>query len=357
MSNTPPLSVILTIFNMGSCLEECLLSIQNQTFENYELICIDDGSTDNSSEILSRLSKSDDRIRVITQDNCGVSASRNRGIAEASGTYTMILDADDLFEETLFECMISQAQTTQADVVVCRSCEYDNQTKQETSIDWTIRERFLPGKEVFSPLELKGCVFTAFMGWPWDKIYLTQFIQEEKLSFPLIENSEDLVFVYLALVKSRRISIVDQVLIKHRVNREASLSNSRERFPRCFYESLVILKKELQKDRDVWIDFKWGFLNWALHHTCCNIHTLPEGSARSSLVTELFEGSLCELELDQHPFEYYSLYEDIPYLYEVLQAEYRNEPYRRGFWDRAASASKRINSEGFLGAFKSYFND
>ena len=95
-----PLSVVLTVYNMSECLEECLDSLQAQTFQRFELICIDDGSVDDSLEILNKYASSFEKCTIIRQKNKGAAAARNAGIGLARGDYLLMLDSDDIFEPT-----------------------------------------------------------------------------------------------------------------------------------------------------------------------------------------------------------------------------------------------------------------
>ena len=95
-------SIIIPAYNASKYISECINSIINQTSDNYELIIIDDGSTDNTLEICNEVAKKNDRIKVIHQDNKGVSITRARGVAEAKGEYLVFCDSDDmLYSETL----------------------------------------------------------------------------------------------------------------------------------------------------------------------------------------------------------------------------------------------------------------
>lgn len=354
-NSTPALSVVLTVYNMESCLKACLDTIQAQTFDDYELICIDDGSSDGSCDILESYTQIIPHMRIIKQKNKGAAAARNLGMAQASGTFTMLLDSDDVFEPKLFESLTRRTEQTNADVVVCRSCELDHQTGRVRPSDWTVKTDLLPTHDPFSPYDTKGCLLTALMGWPWDKLYRTSFLKEHHLKFPEMENSEDLYFVYLALLKAQRISIENDVLIKHRINRAASVSNSRLRSPLCFYDGIAMLKNEMKKDARLYREFEWGFLNWAFDYACWNILSLPDGKEKKEAAYKFTSGQLEELELSKHPLEYYLLYPDsIRRFYRIKAYCEQNAPSaeHRGFWSLAARACESIGSEGFVRTVK-----
>ena len=119
-------SIITPVYNVEACIERNIKSIINQTCSDFELLLIDDGSQDRSIDIAKELlEKTELNYRIITQENAGVSAARNRGIKEASGEYITFLDSDDYFEDTFIEKMYNKAKETSCDVVFCDYSEVD----------------------------------------------------------------------------------------------------------------------------------------------------------------------------------------------------------------------------------------
>lgn len=112
------ISVIIPVYNVEKYLEACLRSIRDQTFADYELILVDDGSTDNSLAIMWRYAEADDRISIISQSNKGVSAARNLGLSVARGDYILFVDSDDTILPDALECLWHHAQDTDADIVL-----------------------------------------------------------------------------------------------------------------------------------------------------------------------------------------------------------------------------------------------
>ena len=96
-------SVILPVYNAGKYLHQCMDSIVNQTLKDIEIICVDDGSSDNSLEILRQYAEKDERVKVIAQANGGAGAARNNGLRAATGEYLSFLDSDDFFELDMLE--------------------------------------------------------------------------------------------------------------------------------------------------------------------------------------------------------------------------------------------------------------
>lgn len=129
----PQLSVIVPIYNAEKFLMRCVNSILDQKFRDFELILIDDGSSDASPEICDKIMKNDNRIVVIHQDNAGVAAARNIGIERATGNYIAFVDSDDFIEEEMYFSMINIAEKYNCDVVMCDCIkEYKSESKLYT---------------------------------------------------------------------------------------------------------------------------------------------------------------------------------------------------------------------------------
>lgn len=114
------ISVIVPVYNKENYLLSCIESLLKQTFKNFELICIDDGSTDHSGELLDQLQAKDERIRVFHTDNQGLSAARNHGLTKATGKYIAFVDSDDIVVPNYLEILYNEAEISQSDVVICR---------------------------------------------------------------------------------------------------------------------------------------------------------------------------------------------------------------------------------------------
>ena len=124
----PKISVIITVYNVEKYLSRCLDSVVNQTFKDLEIICVNDGSTDNSAEILDRYASKDKRIIIINQKNGGLSAARNTGLRHASGQYIGFVDSDDWIDIDYYECLVGLAEKNNADIVMAgmRVVDQDN---------------------------------------------------------------------------------------------------------------------------------------------------------------------------------------------------------------------------------------
>ena len=218
-----------------------------------------------------------------------------------------MLDADDIYEPTLLEELYASAEAHDSDVVVCRSSQFDDSTGAPVDSWWTINIAQIPDMPVFNAADMRDFIFTAFIGWPWDKLYRRSFIEENAIRYPRLSNSEDLYFVFLSLVLASKISIVDTPLISHRVNRSGSVSGSRAKDPLAFYESTCLLKAQLKKHPNLYEKTSWGFLNWAIGYLVWNIETMDDETGRQAQLKALANDEFPELEIGLHSPAFFDL--------------------------------------------------
>ena len=121
----PEISVIIPVYNTARFLSACLDSVLDQTFADTEIICVDDGSTDDSLQILRRYEKRDGRVKVLTQRNARQGAARNRGLEIAAGRYVMFVDSDDWLDNDALEVLCRRAAADDADIVLTGTRLYD----------------------------------------------------------------------------------------------------------------------------------------------------------------------------------------------------------------------------------------
>ena len=272
-----------------------------------------------------------------------------------------MLDADDLYKPNMFDSMLAKANESEAEVVACRSTLFDDTTGEELDSTWVIKNDQLPKNDTFAPTEIKDFIFTAFMGWPWDKLYKRSLIEREGLRFPNLTNSEDLYFVFLSLAKANVISVIDEPLIRHRMNRSGSVSTTRKSAPLDFYKSICRFKNALKIDPIGWANYSWSFFNWALEYLVWNISTMTDPEARNIQLKALIEGELAELELNKHAASYFSLCpENYNQYLELLKEAYGIErgqsQARRSLANHMASFFSRVDQDGLGAALSAFLN-
>lgn len=117
--NNPLVSVLIPVYNVEEYLGRCLDSVINQTLVNIEIICVNDGSTDKSAEILEKYKKLDSRIKIVTKENGGLPSARNAGLDQAQGKYVGFVDSDDFVQKDMFSKLVETAENTNSDIVIC----------------------------------------------------------------------------------------------------------------------------------------------------------------------------------------------------------------------------------------------
>lgn len=217
------ISVILPVFNNEKYIRKAIESVLNQTFKDFELIIVNDGSTDGTLDIIK--SFDDSRIRLISQENRGPGAARNKALEIAGGDYVMYLDSDDWFSEDAFEIAYNEAKSKNTDFTFFQMINYDDTTQEVYPNDWFELKNFDESFEdrVFSPSEIEGSIFDLSVG-VCQKIYNTSFLKGIDAKFPEGIFFEDMPFFYYVLLKSERISIVKRHLY-YRRKHDASITH------------------------------------------------------------------------------------------------------------------------------------
>lgn len=223
------ISIVIPVYNVEKYLRECLDSLLNQTFKDFEIICIDDGSTDSSYKILEEYKNKDERLIVVQQENQGAAVARNKGIEIANGKYIQFLDSDDVFEPNMLETLYEEAIANNSDMVVCSAKKIDEEGNiVEHSNDVTpIDLNLCPLNRNFSWKDYPKDIFSLFNSAPWNKLYLKSLIDENNLKFQNLSSCNDLGFVRIAKVCAQRIFVITDELISYRYNRKGSIANNR----------------------------------------------------------------------------------------------------------------------------------
>ncbi len=254
-------SVIVPVYNAEQYLEKCLNSICSQTLKEIEIICVNDGSTDGSLQMLHEFAERDRRIKIVSQSNQYAGVARNHGMEYATGKYLSFLDADDYFKHDMLEKMYQRAEKSRADIVICRYIEYNEQLKKVMPMDWAFIDSFFIDKEEFSGNSLKNAgVFQITRGWAWDKLFRTDFVNQCGYRFPDFRSSEDGFFVYMLLARANKIIYMDDILITHIMNELNSLSSTKEQNWINGFKMLLMIKEEMEK-LDIYEMYKQSFLN------------------------------------------------------------------------------------------------
>ena len=304
-------SVVMPIYNAGDYLTRAIGDVLRQSLTELELICVNDGSTDNSLSIIKSFMKKDQRIKLINQQNAGTSVARNVGIEAAVGQYIIFLDADDFYEKDLLKLLYEAAEKDNLDVAVARFDIYnDNQNKYSLPMEEPHSGIFVDGS-VSSKNEYPDFILSSTTGYVWNKLFRTTFVKNMELAFdPELYVFEDVCFVCSALALAERVAKIDDILIHHRVYSE----QSRARLFRKYYSQVPVVYKKLKDflmQRGLYIPLKKGYLNFSAGR-CFRIYNLLWDDGKERLWNLLHEEYYAEFNWHQHEktdFESLEVYE------------------------------------------------
>lgn len=227
-------SIIVPVYNAEAYLPNCIESLLAQTYSNFEIILINDGSTDNSLSISESYADKDSRVKVRSIKNSGVSIARNLGIDIATGEYITFVDSDDWVEPYMLECAVSNINKTGADIAIWSY--FKNYFNREVKLS------LLPGgDQVFE--ENKDILYLktiygrysedivkegVSVGTTWCKLYRTDFIKENELKFnPTLTRAQDTIFSIYAFSYAKKISFFDKNLYHYRISNSSTTSGTR----------------------------------------------------------------------------------------------------------------------------------
>lgn len=224
----PCVSVIMPVYQAEAYLKQALDSVLAQDFRDFELICVDDGSTDGSPEILRSYAAKDPRVRVMTQRNLSAGAARNRGFDACTGEYVLFLDSDDVFMHDLIRRALKRARKTGADVTAFLFHRFTPEGVI-TPLEGFHRELLPDGAKVFSYIDCPDKIMSVITPVPWNKLFRADFLRENHLRFDEITSSNDLTFAALTSVTAERIAFLRTDLAAYRVGHEGTITSTKPR--------------------------------------------------------------------------------------------------------------------------------
>lgn len=201
----PEISIIVPVYNLEKTLLRGVESILKQTFTDFELILINDGSTDNSIEVCREIEKRDDRVLVIDKNNEGAGLTRNRGIELAKGKYIAFFDGDDVIENNMLDIMYSTIEETKVDLVICNF----NIVRQDNSLNVRVKmsqDCLVNSKEKCRETYI-DLLEIGLMTSPWNKLYRKSIINKNNIRFTDLKRGQDAVFngMYYDCINSYKI--------------------------------------------------------------------------------------------------------------------------------------------------------
>lgn len=284
------ISIIIPVCNKKEHLPECLESILKQTYENFEVICIDDYSEDGSRKILNEYAVKDSRIKIIiNNENQGAGRSRNIGIDCAAGEYLLILDADDIFDKELLRLTYTRCKQDELDILLYDYRRMNNITKQERDFSVPLPIRKIINNKVFSSGDIEDFSFQMCLAAPWVKMYRKKFVDQSGIRFQSLSSSNDGFFGRSILLFGGRFSYLDRNLVTYRINTKNQISRINEHSVFNFLDAVKKIKDRLE-EREIFEKNHKSFCSYVLGVTLGYLTGMDRdlaASVYSDVITEL----------------------------------------------------------------------
>lgn len=236
MSLSPLVSVIIPVYNVNSYLPAALDSVLAQTYQCIEVLIIDDGSTDGSSEICNDYGLKDGRIKVFHQDNRGLSAARNVGLENAKGSVLAFLDSDDIYQPTFISSMLKEMHQNDVDIVVCKYADFNDENIQNVGKAFkrmpNIEQGLYNGNE-----SLRAYARGSLNSVVWNKLYKKRLW--EGIRFPVGHVLEDVSVFYRILSLCNKVYVLDEILYLRRIRPDSITSTASASYYYDYVTSLL----------------------------------------------------------------------------------------------------------------------
>jgi glycosyltransferase involved in cell wall biosynthesis len=250
------LSIIIPVYNVALYLPMCLDSVLSQTLREIDIICVNDGSTDNSLNILCQYADRDPRIKIIdSKINEGIGIARNKGMKVAEGGYIAFIDSDDWIAPNMYQVMYEAADKNGIDIVMCAMEQYsaDGQIILQQACSYSTTIPRVLDDNVFTWRDIHDDIFTL-LPVCWNKIYNRQFLKNSEFEFSQLgdgprsagdERFEGLLFSYSTLLSAKKMRFVRRPFYKWRRQREGAITATRSARPKSIFEVFQILDQRL----------------------------------------------------------------------------------------------------------------
>lgn len=319
----PIISIILPVHNTSPYLEECLNSIHNQSFKNYELICIDDGSSDNSYEILKKYEDIITNCKVIYQSNQGVASARNTGLKNVSGDYIVFIDSDDYIEYNYLERLYNESCNTDADVVICNFYRYYDNSNLKLPVIYKKSSGLYSSHDILKSLIPDNLIHSYL----WNKLWKKDLF--DNLEFPDIKY-EDISVMCDLFYKAKKISIISDTLYYYRIRKTSIVRNYSISTQNDYVKAYGIIRLFL-KDKNLYDNYKFSFrlLSIKVYLVMFFINIFLISEYKSLKIT--FENfASCHKFISSANSSNYNYTFDQLMNLEVLQSSLKNNTYKKG---------------------------
>ena len=319
-------SIILPIYNVSEYLHECLDSVVRQTLKDIEIICVNDGSTDDSLDIINEYAAKDDRIVVITGPNGGYGKAMNKGLDAATGEYVGIVEPDDYVALTMFEDLYNIAKEKDLDIVKADFYRFGRNEKGDMSMTYvpldSKKERY---GELLHPNQDPSLI--KFVMNTWSGIYKRAMLEKYHIRHNETPGAsfQDNGFFFQTTVRAERAMIINKPYYRNRRDNPNSSVKNREKVY-CVNVEYDFIKDYLMKDKEIWETFK-DMYSWKKYQNCIftinriadefkreYVHRMSKEFKRAYSQGEFSQETFSPLEWSRltiimdNPDDYYTLY-------------------------------------------------
>ena len=255
------ISIVIPVYNAAKYLRECLDSVAAQSYENLEIICVNDASEDGSLEILNAYAAKDSRFVIIDEGKFGSAACRNIGLERATGVYCICLDADDFFDREMIAKAYAKISQSGADICMFPYYEYDDKAQKKLGVKGFSNKVRVVG-DVFCAADYPDNIFTFINGSTWNKLYRREFLELYGFRYLNVPACNDLTFTFLTVANAEKIALLSEPLLYYRVNLDNSITSKRQRTIGAAMEAVDKWKEGL-KQTGRWDVFRKAFMRQA----------------------------------------------------------------------------------------------
>lgn len=224
----PKASVIIPVYNAEKYLRQCLNSVLNQTLNDIEIICVDDGSSDTSISILEEYARNDSRVNVLKKNHSGAGAARNLALSKALGKYVYFMDADDYCDISLLEKTVYQAELVGADIVVFGFYRVDEVTGKRTAFSG-MNVSYVDNTFEFSYKNNPEKICSLINPTPWNKLLRKDFLLDNGLKYLTLTTTNDITFATLCALKASKITYISEQLYYYRIGLSKSITSKKRK--------------------------------------------------------------------------------------------------------------------------------
>lgn len=283
MDDKPLVTVVVPIYNVEKYLAKCIDSIIKQTYSNIEIILVNDGTKDNSFEIAKQKAMQDNRIKLISQENQGLSEARNTGIQNATGKYICFIDSDDYVQKDYIKKLLENAIKNNADISACDFWYID-----ETEKTWSRKEK---QSQNYSNIEALKDIFCGEQNtevMTWNKLYKLQLFTQNAILFPKGKLHEDNFTTYQLYYYANKISLISDKLYYY-LQRSNSIMGTKFNVKRLDILQAVEETKQFASKHQLNMDSELEYYELMINVNILNtmIKNQFEGEEKSKIVNHI----------------------------------------------------------------------